>query len=294
MDSKKLSTAEVQTWFQSLIAIADPGSYDGVDLQDVLTEGIVNIVKSSKSKYPSTFVFDTDRLHCLQTRFRYKLHKEIIRRTLAHFATRSRCKRQGASTMSSQHLLSRIDTLVNPTDLASNWSTTASMIALEIVRCLPEFNSSTSLPTVKILQEVETFLQNAASTESDLRTAAEKHLQERLRPLVSREVKAGKCLTLSQLSNRYQPCLRKDQAPMSQQEELEAIAKKIAHLSILHWRIWGPILYKRLSAKHDGSIQESVTGVAEVGPRGSCTSGLSLDSKGRMLSSASSMDRGLI
>ena len=294
MESNRLSVTEAQKWFRLLIDLTGQSSHDTIDLQDVLTEGIVGIVKSSSSKYPSTFLFDTDRLHSLQTRFRYKLHKEIIRRTLAHFATRSRCHRQGASTTSSQHLLSRIDAMLEPADLASNWSTNASTIALEIVRCLPDFNNSCSLPTMDILQEVETFLKDAESEASELHTAAEEHLQDKLRPLVAREVKSGKHLTLSQLSNRFQPCLRQDGAPMNQQEELEAIAKKIAHLSILHWRIWGPILYRQLFTNDKGCVQESLPRIAEVGPRGSCMSGLRHDSNEAMFASSPTMDSRLI
>ena len=270
MDSGLLATAEAQEWFQKIICGNGWSSNNTIGLQTTLAEGITELVTSNESNYPSTFMFDTDRLRCLQMRYKYKLHKEITRRTLAYFARRSKCERAGASTMSSHYLLSRIDALVEPTDLASKWNTTASTVALEIARCLPDFNDSSTLPTADVLRKVEVFLLDAGNENSMLRAAAKKYLQEKLRPLVMREMKCCRQMTLSQLSNRCQSSAHQEQAPMSQQMELEAIARKITHLSILHWRIWGPILYAQPLTNNHSTNPEVALRVAELGPRGSC------------------------
>ena len=270
MDSGLLATAGAQAWFQKIASDISRSSENGTDPQSTLASGIIELVMSRESNYPSTFSFDIDRLRCLQTHYRYKLRKEIIRRTLAHFATRSKCERPGASTMSSQYLLSRIDALVEPTDLASNWNVTASIVAIEIARCLPEFNNSKTLPTADVLREVETFLSNAGNEHSTLHSAAQKHLSEKLRPLVMREMKSCKQMTLTQLANRCRFHPHQGQAPMSQQMELGPIAQKITHLSILHWRIWGSILYAQPLTMYHSPDPEATSRVAELNPRGSC------------------------
>ena len=285
MDSGLLAVAEAQEWFQTIICDTSQSSGNGIDLQNTLTDGIIGLVTSNELNYPSTFSFDTDRLRCLQTRYKYKLHKDIIRRVLAAFARKSMCERSGASIMSSQYLLSRIDALVEPTDLASNWNATAGTIALEIVRCLPDFNGSDTIPTPDILREVEALLISAGSDRSMLRAAAKKHLQEQLRPLVTREMKSCKQMSLTQLSNRCQSGPHQGQAPMSQQMELEAIARKITHLSILHWRIWGPMLYAQPLTNSWSADPKITPRVAELSPRGSCVPSspcLSIPSKERI------------
>jgi hypothetical protein len=97
----------------------------------------------------------------------------------------------------------------------------------------------------EIIRSIERILEHNLSSESQWFRELQKSLREKL--LVATMGFAKKYLNMSPLaiceSQRGHP-----HSPVSQQHyDIERISMRLAHMGVLHWRVWAPILYVRES-----------------------------------------------
>lgn len=262
-----------RSWFQT------PGSKSGAQknlprghrFSDFL-RGVVDIIASKLPSYPSTFEHDFDRLRLLQQDFQSCLTQAACRQIFIETVldlVHSRIP----PPETCDGLLTRISSLITTTELKSDFGTQARDVALEIARESHSVCGQRSLPSDSLLEKIEDRLVGFWNQGSGLFREIEKFLATDLVHLVDREVEAIVNLAPLQILNHLNPPpFPISNSPLQQQQQqqqqwgrdeqlqngLIGIAKRTAHIAVLHWRVWGPILYEGpWGRKSDESLRRS-------------------------------------
>lgn len=149
----------------------------------------------------------------------------------------------------------------------SRWLQNIRSIALEIARFACAACCLDSIVADEVISPIEAALEWHLSTESELFRYFQSTLREKI--LATTLASATKYLTLSPLaiceSQRIAPqaasttltppstsssssagsALSSQKALTPQQNDIERIGMRLAHMGVLHWRVWAPLLYLR-------------------------------------------------
>lgn len=99
-----------------------------------------------------------------------------------------------------------------------------------------------------MVQNIETMLSDACTPTSCDFEFLTRHLIAQLKDLVANEVQAIKNLSPVQILNRHTAQAKRSRVKSRVVEEpamLRNMAQRLAHIAVLHWRVWAPILYRR-------------------------------------------------
>ena len=102
-------------------------------------------------------------------------------------------------------------------------------------------------PSLDDWKDATSSLVYASDPNTSVHETLRSYLAEDLQELIKREVETIKGFTPMQISDRYLP-VGSAQVPsrsLTQDTELLLVAQQIAHISVLHWRVWAPILYEQ-------------------------------------------------
>lgn len=271
------------SWFQS------PGSKSGAQntqprahrFADFLS-GVVRIIATKCPNYPPTFEHDFDRLRLLQQDFQSCLTQVACRQIFIQTA-HELGHNPPSLPETCDGLLTRISSLIATTEVKSDSSKQAKDVALEIARESYSVCGQSSLPSDSLLEKIEGRLVGFWSQRSGLFREIEDFLATDLMNLVDREVEAIIDLAPLQILNHLNPPPFPISNSHLQQQQLQqqhwgrdeqlqnglvGIAKRTAHIAVLHWRVWGPILYEgpwgrkaeESLARFDSSREESSGG----------------------------------
>ena len=203
---------------------------------DLLGSAIRDLVRRvGHSSVPISFEYDFNRLEDLRAEYEALLFKRQI---LDCF--RCLLKARGFEEDPSQEichlLLSRIADLGGSISIPEEIMLPA--IAVEIARAARGF------PSIEDADFVFKRLRADGESSREWFHRVEKHLSNDLDEAIESEIQAIHNLPALHIVNRYQPDHPPPPPPGQSREErrLQALARRIAHIAVLHWRIWGPIL----------------------------------------------------
>ncbi|KAL8726751.1 MAG: hypothetical protein Q9181_005937 [Wetmoreana brouardii] len=233
------SISHERRWFEN--AYDNPQSHDRFLM---FKESVIDMTVSPWDDFPLTFINDHDRLHALQYEFR-----------LHHYGTACGCT-LGAT-------LRRLGWMGDPPAwsyaqcMQRVWAVAASQgeafnlgphpdVVLEIVRIAFKVCDTSELPDSGTLAFARLYLQEALHDNTTIHLKIKSKLRNGLVGLVHSEVTAISNMTPLEILHRYEPNPPGPSAGTHRDVNLlENIARRIAHVLVLHWRVWAPILYNQ-------------------------------------------------
>jgi hypothetical protein len=200
------------------------------------TKALINLVMSNNPKFPNTFTFDVERLQTIQTDIRncviQETYYEVFIRTLEYLGY-MRDPPQDVRT----NLLQRISKIADFSWAESVLSAQSEDIILEIVRTAYNVCNISSLPTDEHVNLAKQDLEDVCQL-----GGVEVELNEKLEEIITNELRFTSQLTPLQIHNHYYPSSTAAYDD-DRRSSLEGIGKRLAHIIILHWRTWAPIVY---------------------------------------------------
>ena len=266
--------------------------------------GVVDLIATNNHNYPSTFEHDFDRLRLLQLDFQSCLTETACRETFIETLHQLGQTRLPSAKVC-DGLLARILYLITGPGSSPSPSPVqhAKDVALEIVRECYEISGNRSLPSDAHLHETETRLLEYWNQASAVFDELQDDISTDLAELVDQEVRVIMHKSPLQMLNHLNPppphisvsqlhLQRQPWAPESRfQSSLLSIAKRVAHIAVLHWRVWAPILYeqpwgpdglvRRAGSAGAGAAQEGGVGVSMTGTGMAGVVGVQEDGKRR-------------
>ncbi|PLN75488.1 putative camp-mediated signaling protein Sok1 [Aspergillus taichungensis] len=238
-----------------------PAPADGFRPISLLFHGLSDLLLQfhSPEGFPETFVFDSDRLWQLRACLQNLISLDICWLIFEFFTQQTPQKRYlpaAATTYAS--FRSRIGTLMEESDDSPRgsvpWVKNVRSIALEIARFVYAArggSSSSGMASDGMIGLIERALEWHLSNETELFQYFQRTLRDKL--LGSTFASARKYLNMSPLAIcESQRNYTSTSMPMPQQHyDIDRISMRLAHLGVLHWRVWAPILYVRESVAED-------------------------------------------
>lgn len=231
----------------------------------VLVKYLTRAVALNHLDFPPTLTLDRDRLRKLQMDFQVLVYQAACRRTLTE-TLKNLGWTEKVSKACHADLFSRVAILISHPESQYDYWQRRESVALEVVRAAYTVcGNRKKLPKAEDLDFAEDYLRRCCDPRELIFEVVQRSLATELADIVSDEVSAIGDLTPDQLMKRLLPqqagfCVQ------GQSEGLVHIAKRIAHIAELHWRVWGPILYEQPihvagSASGDiSSVEEDVDG----------------------------------
>ena len=239
-----MHVAQAQNWYATVVR----NELHNLDVSGahltVFARSIIDMVISNDSTFPTTFTFDVDRLQVLQVQFRKCVFQVICKE--AFFQCLSRIGYAASPSIDTcSNLLQRISNMRGPCSTNNTQQNYTSSVALEIVREAYRLRALESLPDEELVEHTQNILLHALRRESIMSQNLEDCLCIDLEDMVDGELEQISALTPLQLLDRYSHS--RTPKPLSntlkEPDDLQFIAQQISHITILHWRIWSPILY---------------------------------------------------
>lgn len=207
---------------------------------------------------PPTFRFDVVRIANLRMEFKL-LQKQTACAQVFVDILKGLGWRGPTSSQAYTNILKRICVIAS-----FDQSEACSDTALEIVRAAHELTGNKHLPGAVLLKATANALLQRENDETEVFRKLHNALCHNLIELVNREMAAMEKKTSLQMLKYF------DTTPSSppaivfcgttsrisgERVNVCSVAKRIAHIAILHWRVWAPILYQKPSS----SIRKSAS-----------------------------------
>lgn len=242
-------------WYQDLrerelSKVENPAQPDSFWPLSILFSGLSDLLLQfhSPEGFPETFIFDSDRLWqlraCLQNLINLDICWKILWRDVIPQKQYLLAHPQAYATFRS-----RIGPLMDDNEDcprgSTQWSTNVRCIALEIARFACVVCCYDAMVSDSLIRNIERKLDSELSRQGDYFLEFQGYWRERL--LSATMISAKKYLNMSPLaiceSQRSHV-----HSPVSQQQyDIQRISMRLAHMGVLHWRVWAPILYVRES-----------------------------------------------
>lgn len=246
-------------------------SEDGIKPLEALFRGVADLLLQfdAPDAFPETFLFDSDRLWQLRSTVQNLINLEIawyIFESYVHTQKRYLSARNETYSTFRSRIWSLMEDGVDPDgrlndeddpDLrgGARWLQNMRCIALEIARFACAACCLDVVVADEVIAPIEAALEWHLSNESDLFRYFQNTMREKV--LTAALTSARRYLTLSPLaiceSQRTTPASTSQgsstatslQSNSPQQQDIERIGMRLAHLGVLHWRVWAPLLYLR-------------------------------------------------
>lgn len=248
---------------------SDTQSDDGIKPLEALFRGVADQLLQfhAPDDFPETFLFDSDRLWQLRSTIQNLINLEIawyIFESYVHTQKRYLSARDETYSTFRSRIWSLMEDGLDPegrltsndegdSDLrgSARWLQNMRCIALEIARFACAACCLDVVVADEVISPIEAALEWHLSNESDLFRYFQNTMRDKV--LAATLTSARRYLTLSPLaiceSQRGAPSSStgpsSSQPPTPQQYDVERIGMRLAHLGVLHWRVWAPILYLR-------------------------------------------------
>ena len=238
--AKGWDVRQAYTWFAK--ERQDRKSISGLH---TLAASVTNMVITNSDVLPPTFTLDYIRLRTLQTQIQGLIFQTGCRWTFEEVLDKLEW-RGSIPRFSCDALFARIAAVISEDPTRGCLAQQTEHVTLEIVRGAYKTCNVQGVPTFEDEEFARSNLIYASDPATNVFKVLYRYLEEDLCELVEEEVEAIKDLTPMQISNRYLPEFSVHTPPqhaISQQADLLRVAQQIAHISVLHWRVWAPILY---------------------------------------------------
>lgn len=263
MATGEFKADDARTWYLSIPKQVTDLSREAEDRAffppAVLLRGLCELLLQfdEPASYPQTFQFDLHRLWQLRVTLQHLIHIDVCWSILEHLINRAECR------ASRRHIYSRFRSRISclldtSSDSGSDNLGTrlpnAANVALEIARLAHEARSGHASPKDvpnSLITEAEKSIKRHLATESPVFRHYRGILRHEL--LTETYQLARKYINMSPLAICESQRARVAAAPSmalgrtQRQREIVVIAMKLAHIGVLHWRVWGPLLYAAAS-----------------------------------------------
>ncbi|KAL9613964.1 MAG: hypothetical protein Q9167_001513 [Letrouitia subvulpina] len=242
------SVSRARCWFEA--------SYQHPEREDpflMFKESVIALVTEEKGEFPTTFCHDFDRLRALQRDYRRCVFTAACSTTFENALRRAKWEGDAPADARNQ-LLQRIYAIAeNPeadTEEPIHWRS----IALEISRGALQLRSLPALPQEAFEKATESNLGNALGPASTVHEG----IRGRVRDEIGKMVHAEAEKIYDKSPRQMLECLYAGPRSSGGVEEMElaGVSKRVAHLLVLHWKVWAPILYQQRGESWTGE-QES-------------------------------------
>lgn len=212
----------------------------------VLAPAVTKLIVTNSEHLPPTFTLDYIRLRTLQKDFEDLMYQVACRWTLEEVLSSLDWKTSIPQSYYDS-LFARIFIITSADESKSSPLRLMEDVALEIVRVAYELCHISNLPSTKDLDFAESNLEYSSDASTSVFQDLQTYLAEDLQDMVDAEVQSTKDLTPMQIANRYVPALSVHASPqiITEHTQLRRLAQQISHISVLHWRVWGPLLYEQ-------------------------------------------------
>ncbi|KAL8800153.1 MAG: hypothetical protein Q9223_007371 [Gallowayella weberi] len=208
-------------------------------------ERVIDRIVTPTATFPLTLASDHERLKQLQHDFRLCHYHAACGYTFTN--TLQRLGWRGPPPPSSYtECMKRIGAIIGAEGSAFNFDAHPDVV-LEMVRESFKLCNIAALPDQRTLGSTERYFQEALNYRTTFYSEIEGHLWDELATLVHLEADAIFNMTPLEILNRYDPA-----APGSLTHQhrggdlsLDSISKRAAHIIVLHWRVWAPVLYNQ-------------------------------------------------
>ncbi|KAI4137591.1 MAG: hypothetical protein L6R39_007195 [Caloplaca ligustica] len=244
-------------WFEA--------GYEQPETEDsflMFKESLVNLVVSHTGSFPVTFTGDYDRLYALQHDFRlchYHAACVVAFRSTLQRLGYSRPLSFGSQVQCMQNIWAVI------TGLGQSFAFEPhTEIVLQIVTEAFHVCNILALPDSRTLFHTTLSFEQALSATG----VVHKRVWDELARIVHLEVGAIFDMTPLEILNRYDPGPSMPGEDRTKELSLDALAKRTAHVIVLHWRVWAPLLYNQPGAEAEAAAEATkVTPEEEMAER---------------------------
>lgn len=241
-NSAALDLPRACAWYDGVVANGGLQDLHGESRMTMFVKSIIGLVVTTGESFPSTFMFDYERLRILRSDYRSCLYQATCIQLFEVISHQGGWV--GLPSQDCDSLVKRIVGVVGPDMSTQSWARNASAVALEILRAVYELRAFEGLPDETLLGQIETTLREYWDFDSTAYGSVEDHLYSDLESLVKQELEAVEHLTPLQVLNYLNPGPSESNAE-EDNEPLLSMARRIAHMGVLHWRVWAPILYEQ-------------------------------------------------
>ncbi|KAI9829214.1 MAG: hypothetical protein M1826_005809 [Phylliscum demangeonii] len=260
----RLDARDARRWYareqRTAVAHVDGGecresSVDGRAVA-VFVHGVANaVVRSADLALPDTFGLDLERLHGVQLDVHHTIMLEICVRVFESWATGARGANGLGEGVAADVLhalrlaiISLVEEDADEDGGLARWRPPMGAIALEIGRRLHQLRSDPSCPEEQLIEDIEARLGRDLAIDSGTwHEEAERVRQELVRLSVTPTTKflALPFLTVADLTATGAHEAAGSVRTTSFAGLLAEVARRLAHVAALHWRVFGPLVYMR-------------------------------------------------
>ena len=238
----RLDPQNVFSWFYALDLVEKRHEVVRSDLA-IFMNAAVDLVVSNTPNLPATFEYDIHRLYRLQAEFqeciRMVTYCVIFIKALAHLGFVVSPSRETCDKLSRD-----IADLTATLDAAVDSDLHFETVTLELVRQAHQYCGDDSLPSDALLEEMETTLRKARNPFSEEFQQVQAILYNDLYNGVEDYVICSLSLSPMTIIDRLNPIPSDPYAP-EEDVDLPVVARRLAHILVLHWKVWAPILYQQ-------------------------------------------------
>ena len=210
-----------------------------------LNTSITAMIIANCDNLPPTFTLDYIRIRTLQIRFEHLMYQTSCRWAFEEVLDSLGWHRP-IPQEAYDNIFFRTSVIISDEEPEYNPSRRAEDILLEIVREAYRLCNIHKLPTTEDMETAESNLAHVANPTTSVSEELRLYIAEDLRKVAIEEFEQAKNLTPLGLANRYAPDGPTASRPVmiTEKAELLRLAQQIAHISVLHWQVWAPILYE--------------------------------------------------
>ncbi|TKA62930.1 hypothetical protein B0A49_10051 [Cryomyces minteri] len=272
---RRTNIDDPRSWFaqhESSCTINESIGLDNAPASDhtrVLTSALLQTLLSSGSglNLPVTFALDLDRLSTLRSDLRDIIYEEICCEILSLVVSPMQ---HGVEALSSEKQALR-GRLLDIVGSARMWARHIANIAAEIVRSALRISGSPAEVDTSIAPCLESWLQRHLHPSSQLFRKHARQLAQLLHPCLNDSMTAHLGLASTALHDSLVPTApppppRGYRVPVCNmstgetQAKLSDVTRRLTHIAVLHWQIWGPIAYAYKGSKADDAAADRGAG----------------------------------
>lgn len=212
----------------------------------VLVPAITKLVVTNSDRLPPTLTLDYIRIRILQKDFEDLMYQAACRWTLEEVVSSLDWQRPIPQTCY-DILFARVCVITAAEESRRSPQELMEDVALEIVRTAYNLCQTSKLPSPKDLEFAESNLEYSSDVSTSVYQDLHSYMAEDLQDIVDEEVRTTRDFTPMQIANRYlsHNSVRPSTSNVTEHARIQLLAQQISHISVLHWRVWGPLLYEQ-------------------------------------------------
>jgi hypothetical protein len=245
---REIDTTEALQWFQQEASTLESGSLaPSNDKKYVFFSRLLSSIDPSTGiKLPdSTFVFDIDRLYNIEQEMIDLTRLRVCHRIYSKLILGSEVE---ANQSSFALMYNWTEAILSDVCSPERWTDCARLISVEVSRKL-------SKPT--LASTVEEQIIQGMDSESSVFNAAKREVSQNVEIITRAYAKKYVAFTPGAIAGSWNAIKMKSTLPIYWYL-VHDLARRLAHIGLLHWQIWAPLVYSKSQGNENLSIEDDV------------------------------------